>query len=124
MAVTAGSQGRVPGLASRVALGGDAGPVVDGVAQSAVDGLPHQHDAALAGALGDGGDAGQAAQGLIVSSLQGFGRFCEQRGEDDPPDWTPRISGSSRRAAHRSAPARLRFRQAPSSAGRARCRLP
>ena len=80
MAVAARSQGLVAGLADWVVLGGDAPPMIDGVAQSDIGRLAHQHDAALAGPLGDRRYAGQAAQGLVVSSLQGFGRFCEQCG--------------------------------------------
>jgi hypothetical protein len=84
--VTSGSEGCISGAADRVALSGDAGPVVDGVAQPDVRGLAHHHDPALARAPRDGCDAGQAAQGLVVSALQGFPCLCEQRGEDDPSD--------------------------------------
>src|SRR4051794_8677786 len=53
MTVAAGVKGRVFRLASRVVLHGHAGPMVDRVAQANVGGLAHEHDAALAGSLGD-----------------------------------------------------------------------
>ena len=43
MTVAAGAKGRVFRLASRVVLHGDAGPMVDGVAQADVGGLAHEH---------------------------------------------------------------------------------
>ena len=48
-------------------LHGDARPMVDGVAQADVGGLAHEHDAALAGSLGDGSYARQASKRSIVS---------------------------------------------------------
>ncbi len=72
--------------AGAIMLDGDAGPVVDGTAQTHVAGFAHDDDAALAAAAGHGRDAGQASEGPVVSVAQRPGRFCEQRGEDDPSD--------------------------------------
>ena len=78
MTVAAGAKGRVFRLASRVVLHGHARPVVDGVAQANVGGLAHEHDAALAGSLGDG-DPRQASKRSIVSPLQGLEGLGQQR---------------------------------------------
>src|SRR3954464_6209128 len=86
MTVAAGAKGRVFRLASRVVLHGDAGPVVDGIAQADVGGLAHEHDATLAGSLGDGSYARQASKRLVVSPLQGLERLGKQRSEDNPSD--------------------------------------
>src|SRR6185437_17181261 len=86
MTVAAGAQGRVFRLASRVVLHGHAGPMVDGVAQANVGGLAHEHDAALAGSLGDGSHARQASKRSIVSPLQGLEGLGQQRGEDNSSD--------------------------------------
>ena len=86
MAVAASAMGRVFRLASRVVLPGHAGPMVDGVAQANVGGLAHEHDAALAGSLGDGRHPRQASKRSIVSPLQGLECLGEQRGEDNPSD--------------------------------------
>src|SRR6185312_1981708 len=72
MTVTAGAKSRVFRLASRVVLHGHARPMVDGVAQADVGGLAHEHDAALAGSLGDGSHARQASKRSIVSPLHGL----------------------------------------------------
>ena len=86
MTVAAGAKGRVFRLASRVVPHGHARPMVDGVAQANVGGLAHEHDAALAGSLGDGSDARQTAKRLVVSPPHGLERLGEQRGEDNPSD--------------------------------------
>src|SRR3954453_15474309 len=85
MTVAAGAKGRVFRLASRVVLHGHAGPMGDGVTQADVGGLAHEHEAALAGSLGDRSDARQTAKRLVVSPLQGLERLGDQRGEDNPP---------------------------------------
>src|SRR5829696_5481909 len=72
MTVAAGAKGRVFRLASRIVLHSDARPMVDGVAQANVGGLAHEHDAALAGSLGDGSHARQASRRSIVSPLHGL----------------------------------------------------
>ena len=86
MTVAAGAKGRVFRLASRVVLHGDARPMVDSVAQADVSGLAHEHDAALAGSLGDRSHTRQASKRSIVSPLQGLERLGQQRGEDNPSD--------------------------------------
>ena len=91
MAVAAGAKSPVFRLASRVVLHGDARPVVDGVTQADVGGLAHEHEAALAGSLGDGSDARQTAKRLVVSPLQGLERLGQQRGEDNPSDSQQRL---------------------------------
>ena len=91
MAVAAGAKSRVFRLASRVVLHGHARPVVDGVAQADVGGLAHEHDAALAGSLGDGSHTRQASKRSIVSPLQGLERLGQQRGEDNPSDSRQRL---------------------------------
>src|SRR5215217_5621635 len=73
-------------LASRVVLHGNAGLMVDGVAQADVGGLAHEHDAALAGSLGDGSYARQTAKCLIDSPLHGLEGLGQQPGEDNPSD--------------------------------------
>src|SRR3954454_11122216 len=66
MAVAAGAKSPVFRLASRVVLHGDARPMVDGVAQADVGGLAHEHEAALAGSLGDGRHTRQASKGRVA----------------------------------------------------------
>src|SRR6187455_2286298 len=83
MAVAAGAKSRIFRLASWIVLPGDARPMVDGVAQANVGGLAHEHDAALAGSLGDGSHPRQASKRSIVSPLEGLG---QQHGEDNPSD--------------------------------------
>src|SRR5829696_2092687 len=97
MTVAAGAKGRVFRLASRVVLHSDAGPMVDGVAQANVGGLAHEHDAALAGSLGDRSHARQTAKRSIVSPLHGLERLGQQRGEDNPSD--PRQRSEDRHIA-------------------------
>ena len=86
MTVAAGAKGHVFRLASWVVLHGDARPVVDGVAQADVRGLAHEHDAALAGSLGDGSHPRQTAKRSIISPLHGLEGLGQQRGEDNPSD--------------------------------------
>src|SRR4051794_31521417 len=86
MTVATGAKSRVFRLASRVVLHGDARPMVDGVAQANVGGLAHEHEAALAGSLGDGSHPRQASKRLVVSPLQSLERLGEQRREDNPSD--------------------------------------
>src|SRR6185295_4240422 len=86
MAVAAGAKSRIFRLASWIVLPGDARPMVDGVAQADVGGLAHEHDAALAGSLGDGSHTRQASKRSIVSPLQGLDGLGQQRGEDNSSD--------------------------------------
>src|SRR3954451_20287779 len=91
MTVAAGAKSPVFRLASRVVLRGHARPVVDGVAQADVGGLAHEHDAALAGSLGDGSYARQTSKRLVVSPLQSLERLGQQRSEDNPSDSGQRL---------------------------------
>jgi hypothetical protein len=90
VAVATSAPGGVFLAAARVALHGDAGPVVGGVGEAVVGGLAAEHDPRLAGSLGDRRDATQTAERVVVSSLQGAGGSSEPRGDDDPaltPFW-------------------------------------
>src|SRR5260370_41665977 len=49
-------------------------------------GVSSHDEAALSRSPGDGSDTCQTAQSRVISPLQGIGSFCQQRGEDDPPD--------------------------------------
>jgi hypothetical protein len=86
MAVTTLAQGFVLGFADRVALGGDTRPMVDGVAEPWMASVSPNDHTALAGSLGDRRNPAQSPQSRVVSSLQGFPAFSEQRGERDPSD--------------------------------------
>src|SRR3954467_10875872 len=110
MTVAAGAKGRVFRLASRVVLRGHARPVVDGVAQADVGGLAHEHDAALAGSLGDGSYARQTskrptdieAPGSLAAAEPRTPRRAASRGQSVRP--RAKIVGSSHRTALASAP--------------------
>jgi hypothetical protein len=86
-AMAVAAKGCVFRLASRVVLHGNAGLMVDGVAQADVGGLAHEHDAALAGSLGDGSHTRQASKRSIVPPLLGLEGLGQQRGEDNPSDF-------------------------------------
>ena len=70
--------------APRIVLHGDARPMVHSIGEPVMAGLSPDHDAALAGPLGDRSDSCQTAQGGVITSLQSVPGFCKQRGEDDP----------------------------------------
>lgn len=86
MAVPTGTKRGIFIVTPTVVLNGDTRPVIDGIAQAALDCLPHQDLALFPGSLGDRSDTRQASQSVIVSALQGIGRLCEQRGENDSSD--------------------------------------
>src|SRR3990172_6957061 len=86
MAVAASTQGGVAAPADGIMLDRDAGPVVDGVAEAALEGQAPDDEALVAAAAGNGSDAGQGAQGAIVSLFERLVGLGEQRGEDDPSD--------------------------------------
>ena len=86
VAVSPGPKGGIALAADGIVLDGDAGPVVKGGSQPNVAGLTHDDETAFAAPAGNGGGAGQGAQGLVISFPQGRRGFCEQRGEDGPPD--------------------------------------
>ena len=72
------------GSTSRIMLDGDPRPMVHGVGEPVVAGLPPDYDAAFARSLATVRDFGQAAQRGVIAPLQGIPSLCEQRGEDDP----------------------------------------
>src|SRR6516162_6129437 len=84
MAMTTAAQGGVLSLALRIVLHSDPRPMVHGVGEPVMAGLPPDDDAALAGALGHGRDSCKAAQGGVIAPQQGIPSLCKQRGEDDP----------------------------------------
>ncbi len=86
MAVTPAAKGGILGLTSRIVLNGNACPVVHGIGEAIMAGLPSDNDAALARPLGDGCDSSQTAQSGVIAPQQGIPSLCEQRGEDDPSD--------------------------------------
>ncbi len=86
VAASPASKGSVLGAADRVALDGDAGPVVYCVAEARMRGQSANHGDGLAGSSGDGRDAGEASERAVVASLDEVRRFGEQRGEDGSTD--------------------------------------
>jgi hypothetical protein len=101
MTVAAGAKGRVFRLASRIVLHSDAGPMVDGVAQANVGGLAHEHDAALAGSLGDGSHPRQTSKRSIVPPLHGaVSEFSCVGRAVDPVQAIARMKRSPKRMAN------------------------
>ena len=86
MTVSTGTKRSIFFSAPGVVLNGDTSPVIDSVAQSSLDRLPHQDLTLLPGSLGNRRDARQASQSMIISSPQSIGSLCEQRGENDSSD--------------------------------------
>ena len=84
MAVRASTQGSVLGLAGGFMLDSDAGPVIDRVLKAVVGRQAAHYNDGLARASRDRRHAAETSQGLIVSSLHGIMRLCEQCSEDDP----------------------------------------
>ena len=72
MTAAARAKGCAFRLASGIVLHGDTGPMIDGVAQPDVGGLTHEHDAALAGSLGDASQLRHRSTRSIVPPLQGL----------------------------------------------------
>ena len=102
MAVAPGSQRSVLGLAYGVVLDGDAGPVVECIAEARM-GCEAAHDyLGLAGPPGDGSDSAQTAEGLVVAFGQRLWGLGEQRGEDGLAD-----SGQGGEDRHVTPPAGL-----------------
>ena len=76
MGVAAGAEGAVTGFAEGIVDGGDAGPVVESVAEFVLDGDAADLPAGVAGLDADGGDSGAGAEGGVVAALEeveGFG---------------------------------------------------
>ena len=84
MTMTPAPQGGIFSAASCIMLHGDPRPMVHGIGEPVMAGLPPDDDAAFARSLGDRRDSGQAAQGGVIAPLQGIPSLCKQRGEDDP----------------------------------------
>src|SRR5271157_2071598 len=84
MTMASAPQGGIFGSTSRIMLHRDPRPMVHGVGEPVMAGLPPDDDAAFARSLGYGRDSGQAAQRGVIAPLQGIPSLCEQRGEDDP----------------------------------------
>src|SRR5262249_2910230 len=80
------SQSLIFGAAALIVLNGFARPVVDGVLQAPITGMPADDVSSLARLPGHRGNAGMAAQSVIVSLAHRLRCLCEQRGEDDPAD--------------------------------------
>src|SRR5260221_9867590 len=86
MAMTAPTQLAIAALADRVALAGNASPVIDRVSQSPVAGITPHHAAALAAAERHRRNTTQCPQGVIISSTHRLPGLGEQRGDDNPSD--------------------------------------
>ena len=70
-------------------LNGGPRPMIEGVLQPVIAGMPPQHDAALAAAAGHRRHARQRPQHVIISSPQRLAGLAEQRGDVDPSEpWT------------------------------------
>ena len=70
MGVAAGAEGAVAGFAEGIVDGGDAGPVVESVAEFVLDGEAADLPAGIAGLDADGGDSGAGAEGGVVAALE------------------------------------------------------
>ncbi len=86
MAMTTPTQLDIAALADRVALAGNASPVIDRVSQPPVAGITPHHAAALAAAEGHRRNTTQGPQGVIISSTHRLPSLGEQRGDDNPSD--------------------------------------
>ena len=82
----AGAEGAVAGLAEGVVLGGDAGPVIEGVSEFVLDGEAADLPAGVAGLDADGGDSGAGAERGVVAALEQGEGFGEESAEDVDPD--------------------------------------
>ena len=102
VAVSAGAEGGVLGLADGVMLDGDPCPVVDCIAEARMGCEAANDDHGFAGSPRDGSDSAQAPQRLVVAPLQGVGGLGEQRGEDGLAD-----SGQGGEDRHVALPAGL-----------------
>ena len=86
MGEAAGAEGAVAGLAEGVVLGGDAGPVIEGVSEFVLDGEAADLPAGVAGLDADGGDSGAGAECGVVAALEQGEGFGEESAEDVDPD--------------------------------------
>ncbi len=86
VAVAELSQGLVVVFGSGIALGADAGPVVEGIAQTAVTAVASADGQAFAALTGDWRDTAESSQGVIISLGKKLRSFGEHRGGDDSSD--------------------------------------
>ena len=80
MAVTASPERLVLVVAGRVAMGGDAGPVIGGIAQPIVGRQSPRHDHALSRTAGDRSYPAEAAKGVEVPPPYRIATLGKQRG--------------------------------------------
>ena len=81
MGVAASPEGAVTGLAERVVLGGDAGPVIEGVTELVLDGEASDLPTGLAGPDAHRGHPGTGAERFVVPAaeeFEGFGAECRE----------------------------------------------
>ena len=81
MSVATGAERPVLVVADRIALGGDTGPVVGGVAQPVVGRLSPRHDHALTRTAGDWSHPAETAKCVVVPSPHRVVALGKQRGE-------------------------------------------
>jgi hypothetical protein len=80
------SQGLVVVFGPGIALGADAGPVVEGVAQAVVTAVASADGQAFAALTGHWRDTAEGAQGVVISLGKKLRSFGEHRGGDDSSD--------------------------------------
>ena len=86
MRVSARAKAGVELTGTEVVLCGDARPVIEGIAQTRIAGVPHDDERALAASARNGRSASQGSQRTVVSFCKGLGGLCEHRGGQDPSD--------------------------------------
>ncbi len=86
VAVTDLSQGLVVVFGPGIALGADAGPVVEGIAEAVVTAIASADGKAFAALTGHRRDTSEGAQSMVVSLGKKLGSFGEHRGGDDSSD--------------------------------------
>ena len=91
MAVTSCPEGVVFLPTGVVVLNRVLRPVIRGVSQTVIAGVPAHYHAALAASSCHWSRSTQSPQSMIVSTLQSVWSLCEQRGKDGPGDAWQRI---------------------------------
>src|SRR6266566_4850071 len=86
VAVTELSQGLVVVFGPGIALGADAGPVVEGVAQAVVTTVASADGPTFAALTGHWRDTAEGAQSVVISLGKKLRSFGEHRGGDDSSD--------------------------------------
>src|SRR5262249_25967617 len=82
MTVAFGPEGLVFGPTAGVIPNRVVRPVIGGVSQASIAGIPAHHSAALAAPSCHGSGSTQSPQCMIISALQSVWCLCEQRGKD------------------------------------------